>query len=319
MLKEVVHNIKQLACGFQEAQTTIARAFTAIYSASSELTAAQFHVSSLIQSISVYNILLGISPPEHQDTIWNELKSLKEQLSEARAIKATRAAKVKALHTSQTAALLPQKSISFLSANVPDLVPSTSHKHPWLDVEDTLEESQVQEMITSIEVDQQVHSILTSLSDFFETFFLLLDKSATHIDFLLKGLDGCTSFTFLVPSFSMKPFPTKSFSTQLSSISTKLSSSASSSSLKKLPSMPSLFPFLSVLFIFIICISLFPPVCAFPSAASLPISSSFHTMPINMNGLHNPMKLNTIQNMVKDTQPHIVVIEETKSANEVGS
>jgi len=42
-------------------------------------------------------------------------------------------------------------------------------------------------------------------------------------------------------------------------------------------------------------------------------------MSINVNGLYNPMKLNAIQDMVNNAQPHIVVIGETKSANEVGS
>jgi len=42
-------------------------------------------------------------------------------------------------------------------------------------------------------------------------------------------------------------------------------------------------------------------------------------MSINANGLYNPMKLNAIQDMVNNAQPHIVVIGETKSANEVAS
>ena len=42
-------------------------------------------------------------------------------------------------------------------------------------------------------------------------------------------------------------------------------------------------------------------------------------MSINANGLFNPMKLNAIQDMVHNSQPHIVVIGETKNANEVSS
>jgi len=192
-LKEVVRDVKQLAYSFQEAQTTITRAFTdstAIYSANSELTAAQFDVSSLMQSISTNNILLGIAPSECQDAIRSELQSLKEQLNEARAIKTARAAKVKALRASQSAALLPQKPISLLSANVPNSTPSTGHKRPRLEVEDASEENQVQEMVTSMEVDQQVRSILSSLSDFFEAFSLLLDESAACVDLLLEGFNG---------------------------------------------------------------------------------------------------------------------------------
>ena len=42
-------------------------------------------------------------------------------------------------------------------------------------------------------------------------------------------------------------------------------------------------------------------------------------MSINVNGLYNPMKLSAIQDMVNNARPHIVVIGEMKSANEVGS
>jgi hypothetical protein len=310
-LKEVVSNVKQLAYGFQEAQTTITRAFTdstAIYSANSELTAAQFDVSSLMQSISTNNILLGIAPPERQDAIRNELQGLKEQLNEARVIKTARAAEVKALRTSQTAALLPQKPISLLSDNVPDSAPSAGHKHPRREVDDALEENQVQEMMTSMEVDQQVCSILSSLSDFFETFSLLLDESAARVDLLLKGLNGRAQSPFP----KMLPLASTSMS--------KNAPSTSSFSQKSPLTYFSSFPFLSLLLALVICISIFPlTVRAFPSSNHLPVSSSLHTMSINANGLYNPMKLNAIQDMVKNAQPHIVVIGETKSANEVGS
>ena len=299
-LKEVVSDVKQLAYGFQEAQTTITRAFTdstAIYSANSELTAAQFDVSSLMQSISTNNILLGIAPPDRQEHIRNELESLKEQLNEARAIKTARAAEVKALRASQTAALLPQRPISLLSANVPDSAPSSRHKRLRMEMEDTSEENQVQEMMTSMEVDLQVRSILSSLSDFFETFSLLLDESAARVDLLLKGLYGHNQ-----SHFPKTPAPASIFIP------------------KKSPSTYSPFSFLSVLFILVICISIFSPtVRAFPSSGPVPVTSSLRTLSINANGLYNPMKLNAIQDMVKDTQPHIVVIGETKSANEVGS
>lgn len=209
-----------------------------------------------------------------------------------------RAAEVKALpDASQTTALLPQKPISLLYANVPSSAPSTGHKCPRLEVGDASEESQVQEMMTLMEVDKQVRSILSSLSDFFEAFSLLLDESATHVDLLLEELNGHTSLPFphmLCPSsisFSEKP-----------------------------PLAYSSFSFLYVVFILVICISIFPPaVCAFPSSGPLPASSSLHTVSINVNGLYNSMKLNAIQDMVNNAQPHIVVIGEAKSANEVGS
>jgi hypothetical protein len=310
-LKEVVSDVKQLAYGFQEAQTTITRAFTdstAIYSANSELTAAQFDVSSLMQSISTNNILLGIAPPECQDAIRSELESLKEQLNEARVIKMARAAEVKALRASQTAALLPRKPIPLLSASVPDSAPSAGHKRPRHEMEDTAEETQVQELITSMEVDQQVCTILSSLSDFFETFSLLLDDSDAHVDLLLKGLNGRTPLP--LPDTS----PPASISISRGSPSTSFFSRKSSSSCSSFP-----LPLLSVLFALVFCISIFPlAACAFPSSGPLPVSS-LHTMSINANGLYNPMKLSAIQDMVNNARPHIVVIGEMKSANEVGS
>jgi len=304
-LKEVVSDVKQLAYGFQEAQATITRAFsdsTAIYSANSELTAAQFDVSSLLQSISTNNILLGITPPDRQDAVRDELECLKEQLNEARAIKAARAAEVKALRASQTAALLPPKTLSLLSSNVPDAAASTGHKRPRLDVE----EAEVQEMVTSMEVDQQVRSILSSLSDFFDIFSVFLDESAARVDLLLKGLHG------RAPSTCPKKLCWTSPSLPKKSLSTP--------TYKNSPATSSTFPFLHLFLIFIACISLFPStVRAFPPSGPLPVSSSLRTMSINANGLHNPMKLSAIQDMVNSAQPHILVIGETKSANEVGS
>jgi len=160
-------------------------------------------------------------------------------------------------------------------------------------------------MITSMEVDQQVCSILSSLSDFFKTFSLLLDESATHVDLLLKGLNGHAPLTHP----KMSPL-TSSFSKMLPS---------APSPYQKSPTMPSTFPSLLFLAIFFICISLFLTVCAFPPPGPLPISSSLHTMSINANGLSNPMKINAIQDMVNSAQPRILVIGETKSTNEVGS
>ena len=98
-LKDIVSDVKQLAHGFQEAQTTITKAFTdstAVYSANNQLTSAQFDVSSLLQSISTNNILLGITPPERQDVVREELENLREQLKEAKTIRAARAAEVEA-------------------------------------------------------------------------------------------------------------------------------------------------------------------------------------------------------------------------------
>jgi len=160
-------------------------------------------------------------------------------------------------------------------------------------------------MITSMEVDQQVCSILSSLSDFFKTFSLLLDESATRVDLLLKGLNGHAPLTHS----KMSPL-TSSFSKMLPS---------APSPYQKSPTMPSTFPSLLFLAIFFICISLFSTVCAFPPPGPLPISSSLHTMSINANGLSNPMKINAIQDMVNSAQPRILVIGETKSTNEVGS
>jgi len=291
-LKDVVSDVKQLAHGFQEAQTTITKAFTdstAVYSANNQLTSAQFDVSSLLQSISTNNILLGITPPERQDVVREELENLREQLKEAKTIRAARAAEVEALRASQAPALLPPKPVPLLSAAVCDAAPSSGHKRPRLEAEDSLEENQVQEMVASMEVDQQVRLILSSLSNFFEIFSTLLDESAACVDLLLKGfrdhaLPNCPQKSYLTPSFSSR------------------------------------FCFLHLLCIIILCISLFPStVRAFPASHSLPVSSSLRTMSINANGLSNPMKLNAIQDVVHNSQPHILVIGETKSANEVGS
>jgi len=90
-LKEVISDVKQLAHGFQEAQATITKAFTdstAVYSANSQLTAAQFDVSSLLQTISTNNILLGIAAPDRRPQIQAELESLNDQLNEARTVRA---------------------------------------------------------------------------------------------------------------------------------------------------------------------------------------------------------------------------------------
>lgn len=226
-LKEVVSDVKQLAHGFQEAQTTITKAFTdstAIYSANSQLTAAQFDVSSLLQSISTNNILLGITPPERQDILKSELENLKEQLEAAKATRAARAAEVEALRISQTSVPLLQKPMPFLSVQASDDNSSSGHKRPRLELE---EENQVQEMVTSMEVDHQVRSILATLSDFFETFSTLLDVSAARVDLLLKGLHDRASSTF----------PNKSSNS---------ASSLSSPHKKSLTSLPSLLPFLSM-------------------------------------------------------------------------
>jgi hypothetical protein len=107
---------------------------------------------------------------------------------------------------SQTPALLPPKPVPLLSASVCDAAPSSGHKRPRLKAEDSLEENQVQEMVVSIEVDQQVRSILSSLSNFFEILSTLLDESAACVDLLLKGfhdhaLPNCPKKSYLTPSF----------------------------------------------------------------------------------------------------------------------
>ena len=84
---KVVGDVKQLAITFQDAQSTIAKAFTdstAISTANNLLSSAQADVSNLTQSISTHNILLNITPPENQADIRTELENLREQLKEAR-------------------------------------------------------------------------------------------------------------------------------------------------------------------------------------------------------------------------------------------
>ena len=143
---------------------------TAVYSPNNQLTAAQSDVSSLLQSVTT-SILLGITPPERQDAIRQELESLKQQLKDAKAIRAARAAEVEALRASQTPALLPQKPV-LTNAHA-----SSGHKRPRLEVEDPLEETQVQEMVASMEVDQQVRSILFSLPHFFVNMLYLFQAN----------------------------------------------------------------------------------------------------------------------------------------------
>jgi len=169
----------------------------------------------------------------------------------------------------------------------------------------------VQEMVASMEVDLQVHSILDSLSTFFQTFAILLDESATHVDLLLKGLQGHA------PIFSKKSSPpsSPSYLNQEPSAPLPATSKPSSSSF-------SIFSFnytqLFCLFcIYIIFLS--RSVHAFPSLSSSPVAPPLHIMSINANGLFNPMKINAIQDMVHGSQPHILIVGETKSASEVSS
>ena len=209
-----------------------------------------------------------------------------------KAIRAARASKVEALRASQNPTLLPQQPLPLLSVGAHEVAPSSGHKRPRLDTEDSLEENLVQEIVTSMEVDQQVCSILSSLSNFFEIFSTLLDESAACVDLLLKGLLDRASLqlpeeSYLTPSTSSFHFH---------------------------------FCFLHFFCIIILCISICPStVCAFPASNSGPVSSSLRIMSINANGLSNPMKLNAIQDMVHNSQPHILVVGETKNANEVES
>jgi len=139
-------------------------------------------------------------------------------------IRAARAAEVEALQISQTSALLLQKPMPLLSVQASDRNSSSGHKRPRLELE---EENQVQEMVTSMEVDLQVCSIIATLSDFFETFSTLLDESAAHIDLLLKGLHDRVTSTFSKKSHSTFPLSSlykcslTSFSSLLPSPSTR--------------------------------------------------------------------------------------------------
>jgi len=215
------------------------------------------------------------------------------------------------LRSSQTAALLPPKPVALLSSPGTNTTPSIGHKRPRLEPDESLEENQVQEMVTSMEVDLQVHSILNSLSTFFQTFAILLDESATRVDLLLKGLQGHA------PIFSKKSSPpsSPSYLNQEPSAPLPVTSKPSSSTF-------SIFSFnytqLFCLFcIYIIFLS--RSVHAFPSSSSSPVAPPLRIMSINANGLFNPMKINAIQDMVHGFQPHILVVGETKSTSEVSS
>jgi hypothetical protein len=303
-LRQVVGDVKHLANTFQEAQSTITKAFsdsTDIYTANNLLTAAQADVSNLSQTIATQNILLRLTPPADQADFRAQLLSLQEQLNVAKAIKDRHTAEVIALKAAQRP--LPLITSPQLSS---DTTSTSSHKRPRLQAQESAEEQEVLQMAVSMEVDQQVRNIISSLILFFNFFSPLLHSVAIRVHLLLEGLQ-----TAVAPKSHARPF------------SYVQGSSSSSSTLFLSLSLSLSFP--TFLFIAIVFFSLFPLVYALP-AMNTPLPSptapfpsmSFCTVSINANGFSNPMKISAIQNVASSLRPHALVIGETKSVQNVG-
>jgi len=163
-LKDVVGDVKQLAFVFQDAQTTITKAFsdsTAVYAANNLLTSAQADVSNINQSIVTHNVLLRITPPEQQYDIRAELQNLREQLKLAQVTKDQWAAEVVALQAAQRPLHLPSVTPPHLSVGATPA--SSSQKRRRLQQDESLEENDVLEVAASMEVDRQVRNIVSSL------------------------------------------------------------------------------------------------------------------------------------------------------------
>jgi outer membrane murein-binding lipoprotein Lpp len=323
---------KILSHSFQTAQDNITRAFadsTAIYAATNLVTAAQSELTSLQSSLTTLQLMSVLAPtPQAQQAVQDNVTTLQARINAASTTRDSRAAELYALQ-SRALPMLPSSQVPSLTMSddvthnrnpsVPSAAPSpaqtpvsaasSSHKRMRTtddDGEDTLEDAQDTEKIAAMmEVDT---SPKVRLQPSLQNFPLSLSHPFVHPSSNLTA--PRTPILMGAPPCAAEMYQTRGLIIYAPSNFHYSCTCASSFKFSLIPRLH-----LSLLFITLLSFLLLPVTYALPSGGPV----FLRTISLNANGLADPMKLAAIQGMVRLSQPHAIVIGETKSSEPVSS
>ena len=298
---------KQLLNNFKTAQDNITQAFadsTAVYAATNLVSTAQAELTSLQQSLTTVQLMSVLAPnSQAQQMILDSIANLTNRIDTATSIRDARAQELRSLQSQSLPMLAPARipDLVLLAAPAQDMPmagPSSGlgppQKRARTSTEDQDELSEdvrdASLVASNMLVDPQPSVCIQYPS------WLFLQKSACTYSFpplflsvfaaLKAFIHDFFSFLFLPLNFSCLSYLHFSFPSRLPAAS--------------------LFTLSFLLF----C-SLFPSVQAMPPVSPV----SLRTVSINANGLGDPMKIATIQNMIQTSNPHSFVIGETKNSD----